>query len=271
MVKNFGVIEGQRDTDWLGGSIPYEVRNPSGDWTSYLPPGEWQANHLVDTMACVTFSALNSIETQYKFLTGIHREFADRFTAKMSGTTDKGNYLYLVGDSIREHSDGSGDGLVDELEWPAPLDYTWGSYYEEIPQFIKDKGRQFLKEWKIQYEFINFDRDSLIHHLKQAPIQVVIPGHAVLAFTSTQQVTKYFDSYKPYQKEWSEPNQFGSALKIVLTSKKVMSDIEVRKLYRLAFYREPDAGELGFWVGRSLSEFLTVALKDRAEFLSSPI
>ena len=50
-----------------------------------------------------------------------------------------------------------------------------------------------------------------------------------------------------------------------------MNDVEVRKLYRLAFYREPDAGELAFWTGRSLAEFLTVALKDRAEFLSSPI
>ena len=51
----------------------------------------------------------------------------------------------------------------------------------------------------------------------------------------------------------------------------MMTDIEVRKLYRLAFYREPDAGELAFWSGRSLQEFLTVALKDRAEFLSSPL
>ena len=50
-----------------------------------------------------------------------------------------------------------------------------------------------------------------------------------------------------------------------------MNDVEVRKLYRLAFYREPDAGELAFWSGRSLAEFLTVALKDRAEFLSSPL
>lgn len=50
-----------------------------------------------------------------------------------------------------------------------------------------------------------------------------------------------------------------------------MNDVEVRKLYRLAFYREPDATELAFWVGRNLAEFLTVALKDRAEFLSSPL
>ena len=118
-------------------------------------------------MACVTFSALNSLETQIKFLTNQNRELSDRFTAKMSETTTNGNYLYKVGDSIREHSDGSGDGVVDEIEWPMPVGYTWAKYYEEIPQFVKDKGREFLKEWKIEYEFIDFNRDSLIHHLKQ--------------------------------------------------------------------------------------------------------
>lgn len=50
-----------------------------------------------------------------------------------------------------------------------------------------------------------------------------------------------------------------------------MTEVEVRKLYRLAFYREPDSTELGFWVGRSLGEFLTVAIKDRSEFLNQPL
>ena len=51
----------------------------------------------------------------------------------------------------------------------------------------------------------------------------------------------------------------------------VMSEQEVKKLYRLAFYRDPDAGELSFWVGKDLEEFLNTAIKDRANFLNSPI
>lgn len=49
-----------------------------------------------------------------------------------------------------------------------------------------------------------------------------------------------------------------------------MTQEEVRKLYRLAFYREPDAEEMGFWVGKSLLEFLNIAIKDRADFLLKP-
>src|SRR3990167_11069550 len=104
--KNLGVILGTRPTDYIAGALGYEVRNPSGDWTPYLPEGEWQYNSHMDSMACVTFSALNSIETQYRFLTGLKRNFSDRFTAKKSGTTGKGNYLYKVTDSMRQHSDG---------------------------------------------------------------------------------------------------------------------------------------------------------------------
>lgn len=48
-----------------------------------------------------------------------------------------------------------------------------------------------------------------------------------------------------------------------------MSEQVVIKLYRLAFYRDPTDEERGFWVGKSLEEFLNTAIKDRAEFLST--
>lgn len=57
----------------------------------------------------------------------------------------------------------------------------------------------------------------------------------------------------------------------LITFDEVMSETEVKKLYRLAFYRDPDAGELAFWTGKNLEEFLTTAIKDRADFLNTPI
>ena len=257
MEINYGLIEGKRQDDWLGGTIPYEERNPAGDWTPYLPPGEWQKGSI-DTMACVTFSALNSIETQYKFLTGQSRNFADRYLARMSGTTQQGNWLFRVADSIRR------DGLVDEAEWPAPDNFTWDSYYTTPPMAVVDKGRAFLKEWVVQYEWIDVTQESLLRHLKHAPIQVTIPGHAVLNFYKTSDVQKYFDSYSPFVKERTEP--FLSAMKIVL-SRKGMSESEVKKQYKLSFYRLPTAEELTFWVGKPLEQFLTTAIADRAQFL----
>src|SRR3990167_83822 len=262
MEINRGLIEGQRSTDFVAGALPYEIRNPSGDWTSFLPPGEWQTNHTVDSLACVTFSALNSIETQYKFLTGQDRNFSDRFTAKMSGTTNQGNYLFKVADSVRK------DGLVDEVVWPTADNFNWDSYYIFPPIEVLNKGREFLNDWEVSYEFIDFSRDSLIYHLKHAPLQTTIPGHAVLTFWSTQQVTRFFDSYEPWIKERTE--SFGSALKIVLTSKtKVMTEQEVKGLYALAFYRLPNAGELSYWVGKDLATFLKTAIDDRANFLQN--
>jgi hypothetical protein len=258
---NYGLIEGQRKDDYLGGTLPYEVRLESGDWTPYLPKGEWQYKNGVDTMACVTFSALNAIETQYKFLTGTERNFSDRFTARMSGTTSEGNYLFRVTDSIRR------DGLVDESVWPSPENFTWETYYTTPPIEVINQARTFLDDFVVQYEWIDVTRDSLIHHLKHSPIQVTIPGHAILNFYTTADVQKYFDSYEPFIKERTEP--FVSAMKIVLTRKiTLMTKDEVRNLYRLAFYREPTEEESNYWTGKALADFLKTAIADRSQFLS---
>lgn len=259
---NYGLLEGRRQDDFIAGKLPYEVRNESGDWTNFLPPGEWQANNHTDTMACVTFSALNAIETQYKFLTGQWRNFSDRYTARMSGTTTEGNWLFRVGDSIRK------DGLINEDLWPAPANFTWETYYSTPPIEIVDKARSFLKDWVVRYEWVDVTEESLLKHLKHAPIQVTIPGHAVLNFFNTQDVQKYFDSYAPFVKERTVP--FVSAMKIVL-SRKGMTESEVKKQYKLAFYRLPDATELVFWTGKPLEQFLDTALADRAAFLAAPL
>lgn len=63
-IKNYGVILGSSPTTYGAGVLPYEIRNPSGDWEPFIPPGEWQKSDNGDSMSCVTFSAINSIETQ---------------------------------------------------------------------------------------------------------------------------------------------------------------------------------------------------------------
>lgn len=216
---NYGVIEGQRDTDYVAGTLPYEVLNPSGDWTPWLPLGEWQYINNFDLMACVTFSGENVLETIHYFLTGVRRNFSDRFNAFLSGTTTNGNWLWKVGDSFRK------DGLVEETDWPTPPNPTWNTYYTPPPIEVINKGKKFLEEWTINYEFIDFSKESLLKHIKQSPIQVVIPGHAVMLFASTEQINKYFDSYEPFIKERVEG--FSSALKYVMTRKTMFSLLQV--------------------------------------------
>lgn len=214
-VINRGVILGQRSTDYIVGAsspIEYEVRNESGDWTPYLPSTEKQWFDGGDSMACVSFSAHNCIEAQIKFLTGKEVNLSDRWLAKMSGTTSQGNWLYVVADALRKY------GAVNEEEWPNPPIFTWDSYYSDIPKHIVDKGLKFLNEWEVAYEWVTTDRESLMKHLKHAPLQLVIPGHAVMGFYSEADVTKYFDTYEPHVKEWRDYFQ-GSALKLVLKKK----------------------------------------------------
>ena len=75
--KNHGVLLGNRETDWgfagAASQIVYKEELPSGDWTPYLPLEEWQWSNIGwDSMACVSFSANNCIETilNHKLHTG---------------------------------------------------------------------------------------------------------------------------------------------------------------------------------------------------------
>jgi hypothetical protein len=265
-IKNYGVILGQRPEDYIAGAtspLAYEERVPSGDWTFTLPDGERQSSRNSDSMACVTYSALNCVEMQMK-LYGVTMNLSDRWLAKMSDTLIIGNYLWKVGDTLRKY------GSVPEDYWPVPANFTWDEYYANIPLPIRNEGLEVLKLWDIRYEWLpDTQLATLQYHLKHSPIQVVIPGHAVALITTNGQLMRYFDSYAPFQKDYASP--FQAAMKYVVTPKtKNMTQEDVRNLYRLAFYREPDAVELGFWTGKALSEFLATAIKDRAAFLALP-
>src|SRR5687767_13192677 len=100
---NRGALSGRRSTDFVAGVLPYEIRNQSGDWEPYAPPGERQGNSLADSLGCVSFSLIDCIETQEFFLTGRRVNYSDRWLAKMSETTFEGNYLYKVADTVRKY------------------------------------------------------------------------------------------------------------------------------------------------------------------------
>lgn len=186
--KNYGVIVEDKPTDWAAGRIPYEVLNPSGDWVNYLPSAENQTTHYTDTMACVTFSCLNVIETQIKFFTGKEVNFSDRFIAKLSGTTQQGNSVQRVLDAINKY------GLVKEEEWPTGIDFKWDEYYADIPQSVLDKANKSIK---VQYEFHYPGDSDYAKELKHLPLEMILevgnPYHSVEMVNTTQQ----FDHYSP--------------------------------------------------------------------------
>src|SRR3990167_250785 len=190
-MKNLGVIIQPKASDYYAGQLPYEVVNPIGVWYDFEPTPEMQKDHDTDTMACVTFSALNILETQYYFLTGQRINFSDRFIAKVSGTTQQGNTCQAVLDAIRHY------GLVLESDYPTPTDFDWNEYYAPIPNEVF--GKAILKPINgvspVSYEFGATDYAK---ELKQAPLQMLIekgnPYHAVEMVSLTHQ----FNSYPPY-------------------------------------------------------------------------
>lgn len=256
-MQNFGVLPGKQRSDWVGGTIPYEERNPLGNWKTFLPPGEWQKLGLVDTMACVTFSLLNAIETQEKFLTGIQINYSDRWIAMMSGTTEQGNYLYKVADTVRKY------GLVKEESWPTPSNPTWPSYYAkpspEKQVELEAEGKKWLETHQFNWEWITTTLDDIQKHLKDTPLQVVIPGHAIEGFNEVGDTTHYFDSYSPFEKTTWRGN-----LSDVLKPKLIMKG-EPLKLVNDngTFFLVGEKGKLGFADIESLN--LIKSLTDKEE------
>lgn len=190
---NHGVIIEKKPQDYVAGTLPYEVLNPSGDWTAYLPSPEYQYTHHTDSQACVTFSILNVIETQYKFLTGRSINFSDRFIAKLSGTTQAGNSVQNVCDAIRKY------GLVLEEEWPTDYEFDWNQYYAEIPQEVINKA----KKYDIAYEFHSPASLELDKEMKHAPLEIIViatnPYHSVMKVNQTQQFDHYIPVLRPLQ------------------------------------------------------------------------
>lgn len=233
---NTGVIIQQNPTDFIAGTIPYEA--VCDDWTPYLPSDEKQIGLYFDTMACVTFSLTNVIETQlnrmivqnimpdsaFRFLSdnGYFQNgklnFSDRFTAKMSGTTKSGNTLQAVLDSVRHH------GLLPESDWSYDREqrtpvFDWDDYYSEIPQNLKDKAKGILDYMEISYEWLfagilrayqDGEMEEFKKHLKQAPCQIASPtcdwksvvkpcGKTTSSHaTEIYKIDEYFQDYDSY-------------------------------------------------------------------------
>jgi hypothetical protein len=240
-LKNHGVLIGIRPTDYIGGTLDYKVVLPSGDWRPFLPSEERQSTRNGDSMACVSYSALNGGECQHKLQTGREINFSDRFTARDSGTTRDGNYLYKVADSIRA-------GVVLAQDYPTPEEFTWESFHQTIPADVYNKRIKY----DVAYEWIK--REQIAHHLKHAPIQIIItsshPNHAVLAVYQEGDTVYYFDSYSPFIKTIKLSDVYPDALKIVWNFS--MSNTQ--------FVHKAGTNEFGFYVPATSEE----SIKDKA-------
>lgn len=225
-IKNTGVILSapKKTHNVYGSSTSMLLGATVKNWLPYIPEYERQAGVYFDTMACVTFSALNVLEIIYKFKYGVDINFADRFTAEKSGTTTEGNYLYKVGDSIT-----SIDGFVLEQDWP--FDYyateprfVWNDYYSPISREVTEKGLRNLKNHTLNYEWVTSNKFR--EAVQGAPIQVIVKPwnrngqglyysrqdqgyvHAVVLLGYEDDCPVIFDHYEPFIKKLTPDYDF---------------------------------------------------------------
>ncbi len=219
--SNHGLLPGFVPSEFAGAEAPYEVRNPSGDWTTYVGRGEVQFYPNFDEMACVSYAANNCCEIQIKQQTGVEVDLSDRFLATISGTTQSGNWLYIVADWLQRI------GVVLESQWARPNQpTTWNEFYSPIPQPVIDLTKDFRDKYDVfpkRLGLIGVDISAadLRHHLKHAPLWVTIPGHCIagIIVSADDKNFTYFDSYDPFVK--TRPiADIDSVWKIVLTVKK---------------------------------------------------
>lgn len=231
---NHGVLLGHRPTDFAGGTLPYVIKRPDGNWRENTPTPETQwGSPGGDKMNCVTQSGHNVLETIFDFdiktgvMPKIHQDWlrskgyfdanekincSEKFSAILNGTTKDGNWIYIVWDHIRKLS-----GVIPEAMLPSDSSEAWDVYYnrQQITQAMIDLGIEFTKWFEVKYEYTAFDPDNLKKELKAGPLQVIIPGHAIEELSNEDQVDNIFDSYPPYFKQLPHQNLV-SAYKIII-------------------------------------------------------
>ena len=271
MIK-YGFIDRVRESDWrlgVNSNAVKKIINKKGDYTDVIPKWESQIGLYGDTMACVTFSALDCIETAFKQQLSDYGllddfkdnlgdiNFSDRYIAKLSGTTRSGNYFTEVGRAIRKY------GLIKESEWNFPWKqrtpvFAWDDYYEEIHQDLIDRGKDFLNYFDINYELIPINQIDIKEQLKYGPLQISYstkspsengvyqnniayhaPNHAVMLYNVDDNgIAEVLDHYERDGKghtKFAANYQFGYwALQYYITPKeKSMVKLKDRNMYLL--------------------------------------
>lgn len=231
-MKQTGFIpESPKPEAWLMGGetgIGTLVRVEDGNWNKpeLLPAFERQSRtdqFSFDSMSCVTFAGLNTIEGQLKFMLKQGQipedvlnqlnilgyiengefQFSDRFTAIMSGTTKQGNTLTKVWDSIRQCNSG-GWGLLPEKDLP-----FGGNSFEEyhnkklITPAMKAKAKIILGFFDFKYDWIitsSKQNDKKIREaLETCPIHGGFTGHSIDILNWSGN-PDYLDTYEPFIK-----------------------------------------------------------------------
>ena len=163
--------------EYIFGSSPmeYNIYQPDGDWSNYLPVTEYQLRNGLETANCTAFGTLNCLETLIKRKYGIEENFSERFLGIAAGTRPPGNSPHVVCDALRDK------GIIDDKLLPFGDISTIGEYYSPDPltaDFLY-AGKSWLDKWEFTHEWVVYPstkdkKRELINGLKYSPLGVSV-------------------------------------------------------------------------------------------------
>jgi len=181
--------------------------------------------------------------------------FSEKYNSILNKTAEyKGNWLYKVANDVRA------SGLIPQSMLPEKVDEDWDTYYDktQITQEMLDMGKEFLTWFESLYEWIDDTSvENLMKQLQHAPIQIVIPNHAIVEIKSKGDLMNYYDSYNPFVREKPQ-NKVTSYLKLIINP--VIQYPEEVKIIK-----DADSKAVGVWVAAKNPEEL-IAMATEAGF-----
>lgn len=222
-IKNRGFIlelPHPEDYEFLGATkLKGEKLCLEKQWDKWLPTREIQWNRFLDTFSCVTFAALNCLETIFKRKYGEEYNRSDRFTSKMSGTIPgRGNSIRAVAESIRKA------GTVAEEKWPFMPEMNQTEFFLAIPEAIKQLGLDWLQEMEIGYEWTSLygqvgNKEKMWEALMESPLHTAVDAGSR---TENGIVQNDFSTYNhsvmiyggEYGKNWNVYDSYDAITKI---------------------------------------------------------
>ncbi len=213
--------------------MPYDSLAVDRDWSKHLPLHEKQYNRKFDTYGCVSFSALNCIETMARKRFGYNWNLSDRYIVVASETRPGyGNYLHKVASTIRTR------GVIEEEEYPFPMNMSLDEYYASIPQELHSKAREATRKFDFHYQWVDWagvNPNKLYQALQFGPVQCTVDArsmaqnkkatrtnHAVMAYKAVKHESiSFFDHYRrSHTVDWD--HYIGSAMRFDISKKNYM-------------------------------------------------
>ncbi len=228
-----GVLLGQGQYDWIAGgnsAIVNEILVPNGDWKLWHIEHNIQWTGSYDTEFCVTFSALEVLGSLFMYYLAHNMispdnvlwlknngyfkngfiNFNERFTAILGGTTTEGAYQYKVANAIKNY------GFIPQDMFQLAPDFNDNIDPKFITQAMYDLGKEFLKRFSINYEWVT----DVPTALKSSPVQMIVrfadyvnptdilapqgdTNHAVKGVYSVPQYNEIEDTYWQVYKRYN--------------------------------------------------------------------